>query len=265
MAWAKIDDGWWCHPKTMQLTVSASGLWALALSWSCHQRRDVVPRRFLAMVDAHDEHAKELVDVGLWHETPEGWRIHNWADYQERTLSEKRADAGRKGGKASGQARREATDEANTKQEGSNAKQEDEADDEAGALPGPALPDLDQDLPSTDVDREAAEIGPDDAADEPDPVAETFEQFWKVYPPRKGRKDGKGNALIEWRKLTLEERRRAYRGAKHLAQSDQLPKDAERFLRRAKGGKGDFPFDDWQDPPVSSDGPEGRFFGGVPE
>lgn len=78
-------------------------------------------------------------------------------------------------------------------------------------------------------------------------VEESFEQFWEVYPKRNGVKPGKGNALIEWRKLSLEQRRRAYRGAVNLAQSDQLPKDAERFLRRAKGGKGDFPFEDWQE------------------
>lgn len=102
-------------------------------------------------------------------------------------------------------------------------------------------------LPSTDVDD----------------AVETFEKFWQVYPARNGKKIGKSNALIEWRKLTLDERRRAYRGAKNLAASDTLPKDAERFLRRAKGGRGDFPFDDWQDASVT--GPEGKFFGGVPE
>ena len=97
---------------------------------------------------------------------------------------------------------------------------------------------------------QAVESGADDTADDnaPDPVEESFEQFWDIYPARNGKKVGKTNALIEWRKLTLEERRRAYIGAKHLAASDQLPKDAERFIRRAKGGKGGFPFDDWQEP-----------------
>jgi hypothetical protein len=92
-------------------------------------------------------------------------------------------------------------------------------------------------------------------ADEPDPVEESFEQFWRIYPDRNGRKVGRGNALIEWRKLTLDQRRRAYIGARNLAASDQLPKDAERFLRRAKGGKGDFPFDDWQQPPTTGGRP----------
>lgn len=96
--------------------------------------------------------------------------------------------------------------------------------------------------------------GQEPADDQPDQALESFEQFWSVYPPRQGKKLGRGNALIEWRKLTVEQRRRAYRGAKHLAASDTLPKDAERFLRRAKGGRGDFPFDDWQEPPPAATG-----------
>lgn len=97
---------------------------------------------------------------------------------------------------------------------------------------------------------QAAESGADDAADDgaPDEVDAAFEEFWEVYPPREGKKKGKGNARIEFRKLTKAQRDRAMIGAKHLAASGEMPKDAERFLRRPKGGKGDFPFDDWQEP-----------------
>ena len=90
--------------------------------------------------------------------------------------------------------------------------------------------------------------GESDAADPSDDAASTFEHFWAVYPARNGLKRGKGNALIEWRKLTPEQRRRAFIGARNLAASVEMPKDAERFLRRAKSGKGDFPFDDYQRP-----------------
>lgn len=79
-------------------------------------------------------------------------------------------------------------------------------------------------------------------------IVESFEEFWNAYPDRDGKKIGKRNALIEWRKLTWDQRRRAYLGAVNLAASDQIPKDPERFLRRSKGGKGDYPFDDWQEP-----------------
>lgn len=107
-----------------------------------------------------------------------------------------------------------------------------------------------------DRNGQAGKSGAVDAADDgaPDPVEESFEEFWKAYPARNGRKVGKKNALIEWRKLTGEQRRRALVGAKNLAASDTFPKDAERFLRRAKGGRGDWPFDDWQTAPSPSGG-----------
>lgn len=89
---------------------------------------------------------------------------------------------------------------------------------------------------------------PDDPPDgEVDVDAERFEQhFWPVYPARNGRKVAKGRALVQWRKLNLDEQRRAVIGARHLAASGTLPKDAHRFLRRDTAGA--FPFDDWQTP-----------------
>jgi hypothetical protein len=86
--------------------------------------------------------------------------------------------------------------------------------------------------------------------DGPDPVEAQFQLFWDEYPQRHGKKIGRGAALIEWRKLSHDQRQRAFRGAKNLASSDQLPKDAERFLRR-KGGE--FPFDEWQTPARHND------------
>jgi hypothetical protein len=101
MAWAKVDDGWWCHPKVIGLSSSAKGVWISALSWSCAQRLDEIPRAFLAIAYGCDRDADELVGAGLWTVTDAGWRIYKWAEYQEYSLSEKRAAAGRKGGSKS--------------------------------------------------------------------------------------------------------------------------------------------------------------------
>lgn len=148
MAWAKIDDGWWAHPKVLGLTLSARGLWATALSWSCAQRKDRIPRQLVLMVAGNDgdDLANELTKAGLWEDDGDGWIVHDWADYQDRSLSEKRAEAGRKGGLRSGQSRRSKNDDdtpsdlhehqADSKQ----TKQDVEADDEAGALPVPSRP-----------------------------------------------------------------------------------------------------------------------------
>lgn len=99
MPWARVDDQWWSHPKVLDLTLEARGLWITALSWSCAQRRDEVPTGFVRMValDEDDRLSVELANAGLWAPTERGWRIHDWAQYQDLSLSEKRADAGRKG------------------------------------------------------------------------------------------------------------------------------------------------------------------------
>lgn len=133
MSWAKVDDGWWCHPKVMALPLAARGLWVSALSWSCAQRRSVVPPSFLAMVGASGEDAEALIDAGLWIETANGWEIHDWSEYQEQSLSEKRAEAGRKGGLSRGKASKP---EAKPKQADSNV----EATGQAGTHPVPSLP-----------------------------------------------------------------------------------------------------------------------------
>ncbi|MFN2346098.1 MAG: hypothetical protein ABR616_10330 [Dermatophilaceae bacterium] len=240
-----------------------------------------MPAAFLPMLGADEAIAARLVTARLWTETDDGYRIHDWADYQDLSLSEKRAAAGRKGGRRSGETRskQDPGNEANSagspepdadgskqprskpemlpdpkpspngshpalttgsaepgsKQTEATAGSNRQANGEAGTRPGPTRPDPAKikPLPSTDVD---------------DEVARQFDAFWQVYPRRNGKRVGKANALIEWRKLTVEQRRRAYVGARNLAMSDTLPKDPERFLRRAKGGKGDYPFDDWQTP-----------------
>lgn len=83
-----------------------------------------------------------------------------------------------------------------------------------------------------------------DATDDVD-VDDTFELFWAQYPPTNDVKRDKQGALREWRKLTLDERRRAYRGAKnkraHFEATEEQPPYALRFLRRRD-------FDDYQHP-----------------
>lgn len=86
---------------------------------------------------------------------------------------------------------------------------------------------------------------------EPDPqthdaAAVQFGFFWKAYPDRDGKKIGKANALAVWRRLSIEERRAAHRGASNLADAVRRGgrfgvKDAERFLRGRC-------WEDWQEP-----------------
>lgn len=154
MSWARLDDAWWSHRKTLETSLAARGLWATALSWSCHQRTDRIPQRFLAIAGATQDQADELVDAGFWIPDDHGWRIHDWHHYQD--LSTIRAEAGRKGGRASAEKRKQ-QDQQQGQQPGSDEspsdqrKQppDDQANDEANtqqqgqagpARPGPAPP-----------------------------------------------------------------------------------------------------------------------------
>ena len=166
MSWARVDDGWWSHPKTMPLSLACRGLWITALSWSCQQRRDIVPDVFLAMAGGTQAEADELVCAGLWIREDGGYRIHDWSVYQAQSISEKRAEAGRKGGVRSGEARRlqvedsieEAIleieiedDEANGKQTEASDPSNGQANREAGpSRPVPSRPDPSKVRGSTD-------------------------------------------------------------------------------------------------------------------
>jgi len=83
MTWFRIDDGWHAHPKVIGLSFAARGLWLTAGTWCAQYLTDgAVPRKTLDAWGASHELARELVDVGLWGETPDGWQFHDWHDYQ---------------------------------------------------------------------------------------------------------------------------------------------------------------------------------------
>lgn len=229
MAWAKLDDGMPTHPKVMAAGPMAFALDVAAICYSNKHLTDgfiathALPA-VLPGMSSPKRHADKLVEVGRWDQVDTGWQIHDFHDFQptadhQREVSRKRSEAGSKGGRRS-----TSKTEAMSKQNASVLLK-----------PGPARP-----VPTPEQDHSSStDVDHDDGG---------FEAFWRAYPARNGKKVGKRNAQIEWRKLTREQRRHALIGARHLAHSDQLPKDAERFLRRSKGGKGDFPFDDWQEP-----------------
>lgn len=84
MGWFKVDDGFWSHPKTLQLSADAVALWVRAGSWSCQQLTDgIVPSYTLPMFGSDEAHAVELVGVGYWYRHDGGYEFHDWAEYQE--------------------------------------------------------------------------------------------------------------------------------------------------------------------------------------
>ncbi|MCJ1709274.1 HNH endonuclease [Microbacterium sp. VKM Ac-2923] len=96
MPWFKIDDGFWSHPKVLELSDAAITLWVRAGSYCAgHLTDGALTRATLRLLSAVPDDATELVAVGLWDVTPTGWEFHDWADYQptrEQVLAQRAGD-----------------------------------------------------------------------------------------------------------------------------------------------------------------------------
>lgn len=96
MAWFKVDDGFWAHPKTFMLSDAAIALWLKAGTWSAQMLTDgKVPANAVSIFRASGESVRELVAVGLWLETADGFRFHDWDEYQPSAEVEKSKRAAR--------------------------------------------------------------------------------------------------------------------------------------------------------------------------
>lgn len=114
MPWFPVDDGFHSHPKRLAISLAAVGLWTVAGSWSsAHPNDGVVPDAYLESLSPDAPMlAAELVAAGLWRRRRGGYQFHDWFDWgskrtaeEQRELRAKRAEAGRKGGVNSGNAR----------------------------------------------------------------------------------------------------------------------------------------------------------------
>lgn len=80
MTWFKVDDNLAFHAKVVAAGNPAMGLWVRAGSWSAHTLTDGhVPKHMVSALGTTQQ-AKALVTAGLWVETDEGYRFHQWAD-----------------------------------------------------------------------------------------------------------------------------------------------------------------------------------------
>lgn len=112
MTWFKVDDSFHSHPKVLATEPAALGLWVVAGAWSsANLTGGFVPDRALPrLLPDGASLAQELAAAGLWKRSKGGYQFHDWTDYnptaeEEREKRAKRAEAGRKGGLASGRTR----------------------------------------------------------------------------------------------------------------------------------------------------------------
>lgn len=83
MPWFKIDDGFHGHPKVVELTLGAVGLWTLAGSWCAKYLTDgFVPTKTVIRLGGSIDEALELEHAGLWYSADGGHQFKDWADYQ---------------------------------------------------------------------------------------------------------------------------------------------------------------------------------------
>lgn len=82
MAWFKVDDGFWSHPKVLTLPASAGWLWLRAGTYSMQHLTDGVVLAPIIQMLGSVEDAEVLVDAGLWIRDGETFVFHDWAKYQ---------------------------------------------------------------------------------------------------------------------------------------------------------------------------------------
>lgn len=90
MAWFKVDDKLWGHPKWLATNIRARGLWVTAGSWcAAHETDGHIPRHVLTVLGGKTGDATELVNAGLWVTQKDGWRFHDWGEFQPDAASQK--------------------------------------------------------------------------------------------------------------------------------------------------------------------------------
>lgn len=109
LPWVRLDTAMPDHPKVIDLCDEGDAGMAAAFVWVCslayagkHGTDGWIPRGALSRLNGKAKHAAMLVRHGLWEDqSPRGWRIHGWAEYQmlTATMEELRA-AGSNGGRA---------------------------------------------------------------------------------------------------------------------------------------------------------------------
>jgi general stress protein YciG len=106
MAYARLDDGFWMHPKIIMCGNTAAGIFARLLSYcGRYLTEGLIPRDIVNMIAGQDKHhVKELERVGLVQILESGGvLIPDYLDYnrtkaQVEADRQQRSEAGRRGG-----------------------------------------------------------------------------------------------------------------------------------------------------------------------
>lgn len=102
MAWVKLDDGFYMHPKVAGRSPAAVGLHVSALCYCSQNLTDgLLPKGMEKRITSTPNVGKlvaELVEAGLWHDDGTDWRMHDYLDFQPtraKVLADREASAKR--------------------------------------------------------------------------------------------------------------------------------------------------------------------------
>jgi hypothetical protein len=106
VSWARLDDGFWMHPKVLMVGNTAAGVFARCLSYCGSYLTDgLVPEPIATQIAGGDRKALQaLVDHDLLTHLPSGgFHIRDYLEYnrskeETEAARKQRAEAGRKGG-----------------------------------------------------------------------------------------------------------------------------------------------------------------------
>src|SRR5699024_9201072 len=83
MAWFRVDDNFYDHPKVDELSLEAVGIWLLCGTYVAKQLTDgFIPDRRITRLGGNDDLVQELVEAELWDPVDGGYMFRNWMDYQ---------------------------------------------------------------------------------------------------------------------------------------------------------------------------------------
>jgi hypothetical protein len=112
MTWARLDDGFWMHPKVLMAGNTAAGIFARFLSYcGCYLTDGLIPEAIADSIIGKDKKAFDALEAQGFVQRLEtgsvyipGYSEHNPSKAEIEETRRERAKAGRKGGLAKARA-----------------------------------------------------------------------------------------------------------------------------------------------------------------
>lgn len=242
MVWFKVDDSFYDHPKTEELSDSAIALWTRAGSYCAKHLTDgfISHRKADRMCDSPAIAITELLDAGLWERAADGYRFHDWHEYQPTREEALATSKAKSVGGAVGNHRRWHVERGKVDPEcpycsNSHRSTDRITDQSSESLPNrPTRPDpaqpKDQEHPSDVLFDEPSKSTPPKAGSDDDP---DWLRFWAAYP----KKTSKKLARQRWASAMKQKHdpEEIIRGAQQYADRTKRERTVYQFLKNPDG------------------------------